>query len=89
MLTMISPIQDPVMTDMSAIAEYTAPDVPTTETATQSPKLTLPRETVVVNSWCPRYSPISMASSLGGDVRPTSSLPSSPQWGGGGGTGVP
>ena len=34
---MISPIEDPVMINTTGIAEYTAPDVPITETATKSP----------------------------------------------------
>ena len=78
MPTMISPIEDPVMNNTTGIAEYTAPDVQITETATKSPGLAPPQESGIVTRWLPRYSPVSTASSVGGDARPMTTVPASP-----------
>ena len=76
MPTMVSPIEDSVVIETTEIAEYAAPDVPTIETATESPGLA--QESGIVTSWVPIYSPISMASSVGGEARPMSTVQSSP-----------
>ena len=73
MQTMVSQIEDSVVIETTEIA-----DVPTIETATESSGLALPQESGIVTSWVPRYSPISMASSVGGEARPMSTVQSSP-----------
>ena len=78
MPTMVSLIEDSVVIETTEIAEYAAPDVPIIETATKSPGLALPQESGIVTSWVPRYSPISMASSVGGEARLMSTVQSSP-----------
>ena len=50
MPTMISLIEDPVMSNTTGIAGYIAPDVPITETATKSPGLAPPQESGIVTS---------------------------------------
>ena len=77
MPTMVSPIEDSVVIETTEIAEYAAPEVPTIETVTESPGLALPQESRIVTSWVPRYSPISMMSSVGGEARPMSTVQSS------------
>ena len=67
--TMVSPI-----VESTEIADYAAPAVPTIDTITESPGLALPQ----VTSWIPRYSPISMPGSVGGEDRPMSTMQSSP-----------
>ena len=69
MPTMVSPILE-----VTEIAEYATPEVPTTETITESPGLELPQ----VTSWIPQYSPISTTGSMGGEDRPMSTVQSSP-----------
>ena len=54
--------------ETTEIAEYTAPEVLTIETLTESPGLALPQESEIVTSWVPIYSPISMTSSVGGEA---------------------
>ena len=44
----------------------------------ESPGLALPQESGIVTSWVPRYSPISMTSSVGGEARPMSTMQFSP-----------
>ena len=78
MPTMVSPIGDSVVIETTEIAEYAAPEVPTIETLTESPGLALPQESEIVTSWVPRYSPISMTSSVGREARPMSTVQSSP-----------
>ena len=58
MPTMVSPILE-----TTEIADYAAPEVPTIDTITESPGLALPQ----VTSSIPRYSPISMTASVGGE----------------------
>ena len=56
--TMVSPILE-----RTEIADYAAPEVPTIDTIAESPGSALPQMT----SWIPRYSPISMTASVGGE----------------------
>ena len=74
MPTMVSPIEDSMVIETTEIAEYAAPEVQTIETLTESPGLALPQESEIVTSWVPRYSPISMTSSVGGEARPDVNL---------------
>ena len=67
MPTMVSPI-----VEVTEIADYAAPGVPTTETIMESPVLALPQ----VTSWIPIYSPISKTASMGGEDRPMSTVQS-------------
>ena len=78
MPTMVSPIDDLVVIETTEIAEYATPEVPTIETVMESPGLALPQESRIVTSWVPRYSPISMTSSVGGEARLMSTVQSSP-----------
>ena len=68
MPTMVSPILE-----VTKIADYATPEVPTTETITESPGLALPQ----VTSWIPIYSLISTTASMGGEDRPMSTMQSS------------
>ena len=68
MPTMVSPILE-----VTEIADYAAPEVPTTETITESPGLALPQ----VTGRIPRYSPISTTASMGGEDRPMLTVHSS------------
>ena len=78
MPTMVSPIGDSVVIETTEVAEYAAPEVPTIETVMESPGFAVPQESGIVTSWVPRYSPISMTSSMGGEARPMSTVQSSP-----------
>ena len=71
MPTMISPIEDSIVSPTTKVAEYAAPDIPTVELVTESPGYAVPEDSELVTSWVPRYSPASMASTVGGDTRPT------------------
>ena len=79
MPTMISPIQDPVEPNRSVIADYTAPAIPVMGAVSEPAMVTPPRAKGGARGLYPRFSPISEASSLVRDVRPTSSLLPSPQ----------
>ena len=76
--TMVSPIGVSVVIETTEVAEYAAPEVPTIETVMESPGFAVPHESEIVTSWVPRYSPISMTSSVGGEARPMSTVQSSP-----------
>ena len=78
MPTMVSPIEDSVVTETTEVAEYAAPEVSTIETVTESPGFAVPQESGIVTSWVTRYSLISMTSSVGGEARPMSTVQSSP-----------
>ena len=78
MLTMVSPIENSVVIETTEVAEYAAPEAPTIETVTESPGFTVPQESGILTGWVPRYSPISMTSSVGGEARPMSTMQSSP-----------
>ena len=75
MPTMVSPIEDSVVIETTEVAEYATPEVPTIETVTESPEFAVPQESGIVTSWLPRYAPISMTSSVGGEARPMSTVP--------------
>ena len=77
MPTMVSPIEDSVFIETTEVTEYAAPEVPTIETVMESPGFAIPQESGIVTSWVPRYSPISMTSSVGGEARPMSTVQSS------------
>ena len=79
MPTMISPIEDSLASPTTAVSEYAVPDIPTVELVTESPGYAVPEDSELVTSWVPRYSPASMASTVGmGDTRPTSTGQPSP-----------
>ena len=78
MPTMVSPIQDPVDTNGSAVSDYSPPDIPDMGTLAEPAMVTPPRPNGGAKCSYPRFSPISEASSAGKDVRPTSSLLPSP-----------
>ena len=72
MPTMISPIEDSTASLTTAVSEYDAADIPTVELVTESPGYAVPEDSELVTSWVPRYSPDSMASTVGGGgTRPT------------------
>ena len=71
MPTMISPIEDSLVSPTTAVSEYAAPDIPTVELVTESPGYAVPEDSELVTSWVPRYSPASMASTVGGGGHPT------------------
>ena len=75
---LVSPIEDSVVIETTEVAEYAAPEAPTIETVTESPGFSVPQESGIVTGWVPRYSPISMTSSVGGEARPMSTVQSSP-----------
>ena len=70
----VVPTMVSLILERTEIADYAAPEVPTIDTIADSPGLALPQMT----SWMPRYSPISMTASVGGENRPMSSVQSSP-----------
>ena len=78
MPTMISPFEDYMASPTTAVSEYAAPDIPTVELVTESPVYAVPEDLELVTSWVPRYSPAPMASTVGGDTRPTSTDQPSP-----------
>ena len=78
MPTMVSPIEDSVVIKTTEVAEYATPEVPTIETVMESPGFAVPQESGIVTSWVPRYSPIPMTSSVGGEAQPMSTVQSSP-----------
>ena len=69
----VMPTMVSLIVEVTEIADYATPEVPTTETIMESPGLSLPQ----VTSWIPRYSPISTTTSMGGDDRPMSTVQSS------------
>ena len=78
MTTMVSPIEDSIVIETTEVAEYAAPEIPTVETVTESPGIAVPQESRIVTNWVPRYSPISMTSTVGGEARPMSTVQPSP-----------
>ena len=78
MPTMISPIEDSVVAPTMEVAEYASPEIPTVETVTESPGYAVPEESAIMTSWVPRYSPVSMTSTVGGEARPMSTVQPSP-----------
>ena len=66
MPTLISPIEDSLVSPTTAVSEYAAPDILTVELVTESPGYAVPEDSELVTSWVPRYSPTSMASTVGG-----------------------
>ena len=78
MPTMISPIEDSIVSSTTEVAEYAAPEIPTVELVTESPGYAVPEDSELMTSWVPRYSPVSMTSTVGGEARPTSTGQPSP-----------
>ena len=68
MPTMISPIDDSVVSPSTEVAEYAAPEILTVETVTESPGYAVPEESAIMTSWVPRYSPVPMTSTVGGEA---------------------
>ena len=75
---MISPIEDSVVSPTTEVAEYAAPEIPTVEIVTESPGYAVPEDSAIMTSWVPKYSPVSMTSTVGGEVRPMSTVQPSP-----------
>ena len=48
------------------------------ETVTESPGYAIPEESAIMTSWVPRYSPVSMTSTVGGEDRPMAIVQPSP-----------
>ena len=78
MPTMISPIEDSIVSPTTEVAEYAAPEIQTVELVTESPGYAVPENSELMTSWVPRYSPASMTSTVGGEARPTSTGQPSP-----------
>ena len=78
MPTMILPIEDSVVSPTTEVAEYATPEILTVETVTESPGYAVPEESAIMTSWVPRYSPVSMTSTVGGEARPMSTVQPSP-----------
>ena len=81
MPTMISPIEDSIVSPTTEVADYAAPENPTVEIVTESPGYAVPEDSEIMTSWVPQYSPASMTSTVGWVARPTSTgqpSPSSP-----------
>ena len=68
MPTMISPIEDSIVSPTTEVADYAAPEIPTVEIVTESPGYPVPENSEIMTSWVPRYSPVSMTSTVGGEV---------------------
>ena len=75
---MILPIEDSLVSPSTEVAEYASPEIPTVETVTESPGYAVPEESALRTSWVPRYSPVSMTSTVGGEDRPMSTVQPSP-----------
>ena len=78
MPTMISPIEDSIVSPTTEVAEYAAPEIPTVEIVTESPGYAVPEDSEIMTSWVPRYSPVAMTPTVGGEARPTSTGEPSP-----------
>ena len=78
MPTMISPIEDSIVLPTTEVAEYAAPEIPTVEIVMESPGYSVPEDSELMTSWVPRYSPVSMTSTVGEEARPTSTGQPSP-----------
>ena len=78
MPTMISPIEDSIVSPTTEVAKYAAPEIPTAEIVTESPGYAVPEDSESMTSWVPKYSPVSMASRVGWEARPTSTGQPSP-----------
>ena len=78
MPTLISPIEDSIGSPTTEVAEYASPEIPTVETVIESPGYAVPEESAIRTSWVPRYSPVSMTSTVSGKARPMSTMQPSP-----------
>ena len=78
MPTMILPIEDLLVSPSTEVAEYASPEIPTVETVMESPEYAVSEESALRTSWVPRYLPVSMTSTVGGEDRPMSTVQPSP-----------
>ena len=62
MPSMISPIEDSIVSPTTEVADYAAPEIPTVEIVTESPGYSVPEDSDIMTSWVPKYSPSSMTS---------------------------
>ena len=78
MPTMISPIEDSIVSPTTEVADYATLEIPTVEIVTESPGYAVPEDSEIMTSWVPKYSPASMTSTVGWEARPTSTGQPSP-----------
>ena len=65
MPTMISPIEDSIVSPTTEVADYAAPEILTVEIVMESPGYAVPEDSEIMTSWVPKYSPVSMTSTVG------------------------
>ena len=62
------------MSPTTEVAEYAAPEIPTVEIVMESPGYAVPEDSAIMTSWVPKYSPVSMTSTVGGEARSMSTV---------------